>query len=100
MKRLSASIIQFSDMEKEVEIYVRMVDGTEVFVPVKAIQIGANSYQIIDEEQSYDPILEPWDFKPGDIVSCSYREFKSDRGHPFRRICNPTAMRRGFVIPS
>ncbi len=63
MKRLSVSIIQVSDMEKEVEIYVRMVDGTEVFVPVKAIQIGANAY-------------------------------------PFRRICNPTAMRRGFVIPS
>ena len=83
MKRLSVSIIQVSDMEKEVEIYVRMVDGTEVFVPVKAIQVGANAYQIIDEEQSYDPVLEPWDFKPGDIVSCSYRKFKSDRGHKY-----------------
>ena len=44
---------------------------------------GANAYQIIDEEQSYDPVLEPWDFKPGDIVSCSYRKFESDRGHKY-----------------
>ena len=40
-----------------------------------------NRFQIEDPKNNYDPVYSPWDFKPGDIVSCKYQKLSDGLGH-------------------
>lgn len=49
----------------ETIIYVKLLDeGTEVFRPVKAVQIEGNIYQIVEEANE----SEEWEFKQNEKV--------------------------------
>lgn len=50
-------------------IYVALLDeGTDVWRPVKAENLGSGLYRILD--QPYEPANETWQFVPGDLVNC------------------------------
>lgn len=55
-------------------IYVRLLDGTEAFVPVPAIVRGGGIFEITE-----NPLLDPddftaiWEYFPGDSVLCERR---------------------------
>ena len=51
-------------------IYIRLLgEGTDVWVPVKAVEVGVNLFRIIgnNESNSGDENIE---FKPGEVVEC------------------------------
>jgi len=50
-------------------IYIYLLDeGTDVWRPVEAENLGNNRYRIISSNN--DPEDEKWEFQTGDIVSC------------------------------
>jgi hypothetical protein len=51
-------------------IYVRLLgEGTDIWVPVKAVEIGDSLFKILaDDNYSYDN--EDIEFKPGEVVAC------------------------------
>ena len=52
----------------ENEIFIQLLEeGTIVYRPVNAEEIGNNLYKVKGEE-IYDPSDEIWEFKPGTIV--------------------------------
>jgi hypothetical protein len=54
-------------MSKCATIYVRLMDeGLEVWRPVAARRVSADTYLILD--QGYDPGVETWEFEPGAVV--------------------------------
>lgn len=57
-------------------IFIRLLEGTETFVPVEAKHLGSNIFEItknsdLDLEEDVTSI---WEFFPGDVVSCEKRE--------------------------
>ncbi len=63
--------------EKEIiNAFLTIVDGTETFIPVKAIKLGSNKYKVLEYDQ-YDPkdrsVL--YEFKPNDIVNLKKKVF-------------------------
>ena len=57
------------------KIYVTLIEGTIVYVPVDAIQLNGNNYRIVanEHEDSADTTLI-WQFFPGDVVRCSEKD--------------------------
>ena len=56
-------------MIKEETIYVYLLDeGTDVWRPVKAIQVRQNLYKIVSENRASED--ENWQFSTGDLVRC------------------------------
>lgn len=54
-------------------IYVPLLDeGVEVWRPVEARRVSADTYLILD--QAYDRDLETWAFEPGIVVKCQARK--------------------------
>ena len=50
-------------------IYVELLDeGTKVWRPVEALQVGPTQYRI--ESMNRDPEDERWRFQQGDVVRC------------------------------
>jgi len=57
--------------DKIVKIFVALInEPVDVWRPVKATQVGENSYLIVNQE--YDSDIETWQFKPGERVRCEY----------------------------
>jgi hypothetical protein len=55
------------------KIYVYLPDElVEVWRPVLAERVEGNQFRIVS--QPYDPADEPWQFMPGDIVTCEVRD--------------------------
>lgn len=57
-------------------IYIRLLEGTETWVPVPATRHGENIFEIkanqyLDLEEDVSSI---WEFFPGDVVKCENRE--------------------------
>lgn len=52
-------------------IYITLLEGTSVLVPVKARKINQNIYEIL-ENDSFDSndATSIWEFFPGDLVEC------------------------------
>ncbi len=60
-------------------IFVKLLnEGTDVWRPVNAEEIGELTYRIIDDG-SYDPDDEEWEFPPGSEVICQMQ--KKSRGN-------------------
>jgi len=58
-------------------IFVKLLnEGTDVWRPVKAEEIGELTYRIIDDG-SYDPNDEEWEFLPGSKVVCQMQKKSS-----------------------
>lgn len=55
-------------------IYVRVIEGSDGYEPVNAIKIKDNVYKLIDKEDSYDEIYNPWEFPPGTLVRTEFQE--------------------------
>jgi len=54
------------------KIYVYLLDeGTDVWRPVDAIQVGDATYEIVG--RNGDPEDEHWEFDTGDLVRCEQR---------------------------
>jgi len=54
------------------QIYVYLLDeGTDVWRPVDAIQVGDATYEIVGGNG--DPEVEHWEFATGDLVRCEQR---------------------------
>lgn len=53
-------------------IYVRLLEGTETFVPINAKHIDENLYEIVHNKylQLEDDATSIWEFLPGDVVRC------------------------------
>jgi len=62
------------------DIYIKVIEGSEGYEPIKGELISDNIYRILDENSSYDEIYNPWEFKPGDIVKCIERELHGFNG--------------------
>lgn len=66
-----------SSTSRSVEIHVRLMDeGTEVFRPTRALDLGEGRFQI-QAPADYDPELETWEFVPGSIVRVGLRSDES-----------------------
>jgi hypothetical protein len=66
-----------SSTEKSIEIHVQLLDeGTEVFRPTRALDLGGGRFQI-QATPDYDPKLETWEFVPGSIVRTGLRSDES-----------------------
>jgi hypothetical protein len=51
-------------------VHVPLVnEGTDVYRPVPAVDIGSGRYVLLRPDQ-YDPDDEEWMFLPGDVVTC------------------------------
>ena len=62
-----------SSMKRSIEIYVRLLnEGTEVFRPTRALDLGDGRFQM-QATEDYDPALEAWEFVPGSIVRIGWR---------------------------
>jgi hypothetical protein len=56
------------------EIHVALMDeGVDVWRPVPAHQIDAQTYAILRPDD-YDPDAEMWEFPPGSVVICEPRQ--------------------------
>jgi transcription antitermination factor NusG len=63
-------------IKKAINVFLRFIDGTETFVPVKAEEINDNVYQILRfEEYNSEERSVLYEFKPGDIVNIKKQEF-------------------------
>lgn len=63
-------------MEKT--IYIQLLgEGTIVYRPVPAIEIGENIFQLKGEE-IYDPDDEEWEFLPGTKVKVKQKELEGE----------------------
>jgi len=58
------------------QIYVRLIDGIEVFVPVVAKLLDGDLFEIM-EIPSFDlnDFTSIWEFFPGDVVRCETKTF-------------------------
>ena len=54
------------------QIYIRLLEGTQTYVPLKARRMPDGSYKILDNPylQLEDDITSIWEFFPGDVVQC------------------------------
>jgi len=65
--------------EMERIIYIQLLgEGTLVYRPVPAIEVGENIYQLKGEE-IFDPEDEEWEFLPGTKVSVEQRELEGEK---------------------
>ena len=65
------------------KIYVRFVDGTNVYIPVDARFVSDNIYQILpDSEFDYDDDATLFEFGPQDIVKVKSQQLAADRSVP------------------
>lgn len=70
------------------EIYVALRgEGTDVWRPVKAHHISGDLYRIIGTV----PDDEEWEYQPGDLVRCRWREFANGSGLLAVERMTPTA---------
>lgn len=66
-----------SSTKTSIKIHVRLLDeGTEVFRPTQALDLGAGRFQI-QATADYDSDLETWEFVPGSIVRTGLRSDES-----------------------
>ena len=52
------------------DIYIKVIEGSEGYEPIKAEFIKESVYKVLDETNSYDELYNPWEFKPGEKVYC------------------------------
>lgn len=58
---------------KDNEIYIRLIDGTECLVPVKAALIEPNLFKITDNQYiDFEDATSIWEFFPDDVVECEF----------------------------
>ena len=61
-------------MTPEFEVFVALLgEGTKVWRPVITRQIANDLYQILGPV----PENEEWEFQPGQVVSCEFRNFQN-----------------------
>lgn len=64
--------VLFKDVRKET-IYVELLnEGTCVWRPAPALQVGPQLFVLLPT-QDYDPETEEWKFLPGSVVVCERR---------------------------
>ncbi len=64
------------NLNQDNQIYIRLIDGVEVLVPVKAISLESNLFRIIENQDlDFEDETSIWEFFPDDVVEC---EFTSD----------------------
>lgn len=66
-------------MQQElIQINVRVIDGTEVWIPIQAEQVALNKYQVSTSDY-FDPndrtVL--FEFIPGDVVTITEKQFQN-----------------------
>lgn len=62
-------------MQEDETIFVRLIDGIEVLVPVKGTRVSEDSYKILDNPYlDLEDETSIWEFFPGDTVYVSARE--------------------------
>ena len=55
-------------------VYVALLgEGTDVWRPVEAIEIGANRFALL-RPHDYDESSESWQYLPGTVVRCEEQE--------------------------
>ncbi len=61
---------------KTTKIYIRLLEGPEVLVPVEAELMENNNYKIVSNEilDIEEDATSIWKFFPGDIVKCVNRK--------------------------
>ncbi len=60
-------------------IYIQLLgEGTIVYRPVPAIEMGDDIYQV-EGEEIYDPDDEEWEFLPGTEVRVEQKEFEGKK---------------------
>lgn len=65
-------------MSGRTKIYVALLDeDVDVWRPVSAEHVAGKVYRITDK--SHDPLLESWQFRPGDAVVCDLIEVQGER---------------------
>jgi len=58
------------------KIHVRLIDGTEVFVPINARHIDGNRYELLDDkEYEYEDSNYLFEFYPEDIIELRQHKF-------------------------
>lgn len=63
---------------EQIEILMPLLEeGTTVFRPVPSVKISDRVYKVLGEDV-YDPAVEVWAFKPGQIVEVEEREFEGE----------------------
>ena len=63
------------NLNEVVEIYVRLLEGGEVLVPVKAVCIEANLFRIIENQYiDQEDATSIWEFFPDEIVECELKD--------------------------
>lgn len=71
-----------SNTDEPVQIYVQLLnEGTTVYRPALATPMGASTFRI-EVPEDYDGDVETWEFAPGSLVRCEYRQLQS--GPPVR----------------
>ena len=61
---------------KTIDIYIRLLEGTETWVPVPAIWHSNDIFEIKDNQylDLEEDISSIWEFFPGDTVKCTKRD--------------------------
>lgn len=62
------------------DIYIKVIEGSEGYEPIKAEFIKDGIYKILDETNSYDELYNPWEFKPGEKVYCIEKVLSGEGG--------------------
>jgi len=68
----------------ERDIYIKVIEGSEGYEPIKAEHIRDDIFRVLDENNSYDEIYNPWEFKPGDEVYCREKNLSGIGGKNMR----------------
>jgi len=63
------------------QIYIQLLDGTTVLVPVNAIKLLNNQYEILDDKEftGYFDSSDIYEFYPGDIVELEQHKFSDGK---------------------
>jgi len=73
---ISAAMISNTD---RATVYIRLLDeGTLVFRPTQGISLGNSRFKLLPTED-YDPEDEIWEFQPGSVVECEFRELGGEK---------------------
>ncbi len=61
------------------KIYIQLLDGATAFIPIEAMRLSSNQFQIVDNSEftAYIDPLYIHEFYPGDIVELGLHQFQN-----------------------
>lgn len=64
----------FTKTKKKVNVFVRLLEGTEIVVPCQALHIQKDIFEILKNNSlDMEDKTSIWQFFPGDLVKCEMR---------------------------